>query len=296
MRQQIDLLRPSAVFASVVAHGSFQAAAKTLDMPAPVVSQLVSDLERRLGVSLLHRTARHLTLTEAGERFFETSQSMFEQFCEGVGLVAPRLVEAVGHLQIGRIDLLPQAARSRFLQRFRDQHPEVSLSFRDRLEASEAPKSEVDLRLEIASLDLSRQTARLLRETVGLAVGLPSLRLPSTSPAKLAQMTWICLDPSPFNASFRRVDTGEIRRLHPVAKIVTDSAGFAIELAMEGVGVALLPDYMVDEALNSGHLVNLLPGWETNRKGLFALPSPSPESIELTRRAAQLMWDTLSVV
>jgi len=88
------------IFAAVVEKGSFTAAAEALSISKPVVSKQISQLERHLGVQLLHRTTRRLHLTEAGEVFARYSQKIVEEALEAERSVMPLQNEPQGKLRI----------------------------------------------------------------------------------------------------------------------------------------------------------------------------------------------------
>jgi DNA-binding transcriptional LysR family regulator len=87
--QMLDNLRSMAVFAGVVERGSFSAAARDLGITTSAVSQQVRSLEQDMGVVLLHRSTRKLSLTEAGHAFFQSCQEMVEPLnAAGFGLMS----------------------------------------------------------------------------------------------------------------------------------------------------------------------------------------------------------------
>ncbi|WP_439150854.1 LysR family transcriptional regulator [Sulfitobacter sp.] len=86
----LDLLRPVAVFQAVVAQGSFRAAADSLGLSPPYVSQMISDLEARLGRQLLYRSTRKIALTEAGEAFLPPCRRNNRRLPKRAGQHEPR--------------------------------------------------------------------------------------------------------------------------------------------------------------------------------------------------------------
>lgn len=80
----LDILRPSMVFAIVAQEGSFSAAAKRLNLSAPYISQMIADLELRLGCQLIYRSTRKLSLSSDGERYLETAQQIADAIDVGV--------------------------------------------------------------------------------------------------------------------------------------------------------------------------------------------------------------------
>jgi DNA-binding transcriptional LysR family regulator len=96
----LDNLRSMAVFASVVERGSFSAAARDLGITTSAVSQQVRSLEHEMGVVLLHRSTRKLSLTEAGHAFFQSCQEMVEAAQRGRIRINELRDELIGDLRI----------------------------------------------------------------------------------------------------------------------------------------------------------------------------------------------------
>ena len=96
----LDNLRGMAVFASVVGHGSFSGSARELGITTSAVSQQIRSLENDLGVTLLHRSTRKLSLTEAGESFYEAAKDVVSAAEQGRIKVNQLRDELAGSLRV----------------------------------------------------------------------------------------------------------------------------------------------------------------------------------------------------
>ena len=157
-------LNDTLIFAKVVEHGSFIAAAKVLRLPKTTVSRKVQDLEARLGAQLLHRTTRKLGLTEAGNVYFEHSQRIARELDEAE--------HAVGQLQGGPRGWLRVTAPysvgitwiTPLLGEFHSRHPEVRVEIVLTNESLDIISSEIDVALRIGNLPDSNLAARRLAQ------------------------------------------------------------------------------------------------------------------------------------
>ena len=96
----LDLLRPTVTFALVVETGSFKGAAERLGLSPPYVSQMISDLEARLGRQLLYRSTRRLALTAEGEAFLPHARTLSDAFARGLDIVRDAKRGLTGRLRV----------------------------------------------------------------------------------------------------------------------------------------------------------------------------------------------------
>lgn len=142
----INLLKKMAIFTNLVETGSFKATAQKLDMAPSVVSKSISDLERALGVELLHRSTRSLRLSQAGERFIQSCTEMLDTAESGVATISGRTNELTGKLSITVPTIMVNQRFAHFLMQFRQKFPKI-----------------------ILNIDVSDDTRNLFREPIDLA-------------------------------------------------------------------------------------------------------------------------------
>lgn len=99
------------VFVQAATHGSLSAAGRVMDMSPAMATKHMDALEARLGVKLLHRTTRKLTLTDAGTEFLESCRSILQELDEAEAEVSVQRTEAVGRLRMN----LPHSFGTRFI-------------------------------------------------------------------------------------------------------------------------------------------------------------------------------------
>jgi len=259
------LLNEIAVFAQVVESGSFTRAAGALGLSKAAVSDQVSRLEAQLGAQLLQRTTRTLSLTEAGEACYRHARRMREE-AEAAALAATeRHSEPVGLLRVASpqaftdLHLVPVASR------FLAAHPRLSLEF------SEAPAhvdligERFDMAVRIGELPDSGLVARRLATSRALLVAAPHYVAGKggfEAPDELTRAEALHVLPLQPGDVWRLMGPdGAVHPVHMPVRLAADSAAVVRAAALEGLGLSLLPDWMVGPDLASGALVQVLPGW-----------------------------------
>ena len=182
------MLDDVSVFVKVVDHGSFTEAAERLELSRSVISKYVSRLERRLGVRLLHRTTRRLSLTEAGETFYYQARSGLEQLDQAVALVSGLANQPVGMLRLnapmsfGVLHLAP------LLPKFMRQYPDVQVDMHLDDRIVDMVEAGYDLSIRVASLADSSLVARKLATVKHTIVASPDYLKREGYPATAADL------------------------------------------------------------------------------------------------------------
>jgi DNA-binding transcriptional LysR family regulator len=258
----MNQLQSMRVFVKVADLGSFVRAASTLELSTAVVTRHVADLEARLGTRLLNRTTRRLSLTESGTTYLERVRHILDDL-EGVEqMVVARNHEPVGTLRIvapvvfGLHSLAPVVQS--YAACYPDVRPDVTLADRH-----------VDLVEE--GFDVGIMVARQMRSasivTRRLTTGYMTV---CATPAYLAQhgtptrpedlLMHPCLSRPAEHGGDERVFTGpkgEVR-VRPTNAIAANNTEMLRQFALLGMGVAILPSYLIGRDLASGRLVPLL--------------------------------------
>lgn len=275
----IDELRAMAVFAKTVETGSFRAAAKALGLAPSVVSHHVARLEARLGVALLYRSTRRLSLTHDGEHLFASAQTMLAAAEHGLNAIVQRAVEPAGRLSLSVPAMLARDRLTADLAAFANAHRKIELSIRFSDRPHDVVREGIDLAIRIGDLaDSGLKSKRLfvLERTLVAAPALLAAVAQPAEPADLAGWDWIGLTMRPNSKTLINAD-GDIRRISFSPRVVVDSIEAVCQLAIAGVGLATPPASLVAEDLRTGRLVQPLPGWVPDALGVYALwPANAP--------------------
>ncbi|XXY46020.1 LysR family transcriptional regulator [Sorangium sp. So ce269] len=258
-------------FARVVERRSFTAAAAELGVSKSMVSTRVARLEERLGERLLVRTTRKLTVTDAGMNLYARCARVLEE--------AAAAVRGASDADRGRIRLNAPVSfaqmylaqpLSRFLRATPGAHVELVLN--DRL--VDLVEERVDLAIRITKLKDSSLVARQLATTALRVVGAPGYlerRGRPEQPGDLLRHD--CLRYAHLRVEDEWRFYGAAGRISvPVSGPLTASNGTALrEAAVAGIGLAVLPRFMVDEDLRAGRLVALLEAFAPRPMGIYAV-------------------------
>jgi DNA-binding transcriptional LysR family regulator len=260
----MDRLEGMEVFARVVEAESFSAAARDLGLSKSAVSKQVSRLEDRLGVRLLNRTTRRLSLTEAGAAFY--------QGCQRAVAEAEAAEQAITHLAAAPRGTLKVNAPMSFgvchltpaLSDFVARYPEltVDMALNDRM--VDLVEEGFDVGIRIAVLRDSSLIARRLAPLRRVLCAAPGYLAARGMPLALDDLyAHHCLLYSYQVAGdhWGFSGPGGERRLKVRGRLRVNNGDALLEAALAGLGIAFLPSFICGEALRAGRLVHLLPEW-----------------------------------
>src|SRR3546814_7442188 len=126
----MDRLLSMRVFERVVDEGGFAAAARALDMSAPVVTRLVADLEEHLGTRLLQRSTRSLSLTDAGQTYLNRVRNILQDIDEADAVTRSQTNELEGLLRVHSPPVLASYVLAPMLAEFRRRYPKIDIDVR----------------------------------------------------------------------------------------------------------------------------------------------------------------------
>lgn len=270
----VDIVVSMRVFTAVVDAGSFVGAADRLGLSRGMATRYVAGLEEHLGVRLLHRTTRKLSLTEAGVDYNERAIQVLEMISEAESSVAQEASTPRGTLRVSSSNAFGARhlglAIAEYLQRYPGVQVDVTLN--DRM--VDMVEEGFDVAIRVASkIDpglVSRKLARS-RLVVCASPGYLQKHGAPSVPEDLAQhqcLTYSYVS-SPNEWHFKK--EREERRIQVSGNLRGNSGDILRNAAVEGLGITLQPDFMIYEALREGTLVRILPDWETDDLAVFAV-------------------------
>lgn len=262
-------LQDMALFALVAETGSFTAAAQKAGLPKSSVSQRISQLEAHVGLRLLNRTTRKLSLTFAGEHYLVHCREMLDA-SERADLAIQRLRDnPSGRLRITSPAGIGATLLARMNAEFLAKYPEITLE----VFISDDVRDLVMEGFDVALRTGKPQDSSLIGRKIGLC---PRYLL--ASPAYLARHPALT---HPSQLVDHRVIVHrawsewllqrdrELYRCHLNQMHQTDNLLYARESALAGAGIMLLPAFLLDETLTQGALVNVLPEWTVTGNDLY---------------------------
>lgn len=267
----MERLQAERMFVKVVETGSFAAAARRLGASSGQASKLVSKLESDLGVKLLNRTTRALSLTEAGQAYADRMRAILESFDDLTTEVqnaatAPRgRIRLTAPLSFGTVRLAPVLAR------FAAEYPEISLEvhFNDRIvnlvEEGFDAAVRVGRAMDGALVGRRLGSARMI--TVA-GPGYLAIRGKPRTPADLVGHDCI-LDLN--NRDGWQWAYRDETRVTVSGRLIFSNASACLAAVEEGLGIAQMPDFVATEALAAGRVIEVMADWSDIQLGIHAL-------------------------
>lgn len=265
-----------AIFARVNEYRSFSAAADALGVSKATVSKAVARLEQRLGTTLFHRTSRRLTLTDSGRQLAERAAAILAEAeaaeeAAHEGASAPTgLIRVAAPMTFGRLHVAPAIAD------FLAAHPAIEIDLRLSDAKIDIVAEGIDIALRIAELPDSSLRARRIGPVRIHLVAAPAYlerRGRPRHPAELGEHACFAYTNVPRAWSFRGPG-GEEVSVRPQGPLSGDSGEAMLPALRAGLGIAILPDFIVGPDLASGALESILEEWVSVRPALHLLTPP----------------------
>lgn len=267
------------MFVAVAEAGSFTGAAQTLGLTKAVVSFNIKLLEQELGVSLLIRSTRRVSTTDAGERFYHRCLQLLQD--------AERALEDVRSDHAGLSGLLRITTTPEYgarvivpvLADFAAKHSQLRIQHVSSSKNDDLITGRFDVAIRLGHLDDSSHHASLIDQFDILAVAAPRYlnALDAASIQDLTQLAsaeWIAHSrlstPLSWQITTPEGENVLLSASNP-ARVMADSASSLLAFALAGAGIAILPAWLVKDEIARGTLIHLLPDYLFPRQGIYAL-------------------------
>ena len=272
-------------FIRVVEAGSITGAADRLGVAKSAVSRRLKELEGHLGVELFHRTTRRMNLTETGRAYYHQSVRILEDVLEAELSTSQAHGTLKGCLKIALPASFGLMHMGPAINEFLQEHPEIEfdLDFNDR--EVDLIQEGFDLAIRIANLPDSSLIARRLAPIHTVICASPGYLEKIGNPQSLDELSnHRCLVYSLLHdfEHWQLTDAkGEVikTKIHPYLKSTTGE--FIRDAAVEGVGIGLMPSFIVYKEIESGALVPLLTEYKTPQIDAYAI---YPQTRHLSQR------------
>jgi DNA-binding transcriptional LysR family regulator len=262
-------------FIAVADQRSFRAAALRLGVTPSALSHSMRQLEERLGVRLLHRTTRSVSVTDAGLRLLERLRPAIDQIAAALEELNRERSRPAGRLRIYAVHPAAAAVIAPVWQRFLSTYPEIHLE----LQLGEAPIDIVAKGFDAGIGTQDRAAADMIAVRVMgpmkmAVIGAPSYfarrRAPRT-PGDLAGHRCVQYrrgaDGAVFEWPFER--NGKSKKISVDGQVMVNDPDLAVRAAVDGLGIAYTIEALAEPFLRSGQLVRVLEDWSPSFEGLF---------------------------
>ena len=271
-------MRPAdemSIFVEVVNGGSFSAAAEALRVTPSAVSKNIARLEDRLGVRLLHRTTRQLSVTEEGEAFYQRCRRILSDIEEAEAEVSSARVEPRGTLRVNSVIHFGLHHLTPMMPDFLARYPQldIQLTLDDRI--VDIVEQGFDVAIRAGFLEDSNLVARRLGGNHRVVVAAPSYLAkhgePKTPDALSGHNCLLYSQLDYLNHwEFPRAD-GSLQVIEAKGNFSANTGEALREAALAGIGVARLATFSIGESLRAGALRHLLPEYTQDGGNVYAV-------------------------
>jgi DNA-binding transcriptional LysR family regulator len=270
------LLSGVTILMAVVEAGSMARAAEALGLTSSGVGRAIARLEARVGVRLLERTTRTMTLTDEGRRFYEEVGPHLDGIEQAAMTAAGAAGTVRGRLRINVDPFFSRIVLATQVATFLDRHPEVRLELIMRDHVGDLVADGFDLALRFGEPPGGSLIARKLIETRILTVASPSYIARHGRPLHPSEVAHLpCIDfydaanARPFDWEFQK--GREVLAVNPSSRLMVSDVGAMLSACEAGVGIAQIMQLGSKHLVAEGKLVELFPDWPSEMFPLYAL-------------------------
>lgn len=282
----IDDYRGLAVFVAVAEAGSFSEAGRRLKLSTSVISHHVSNLEEKLGVPLLFRSTRSLSLTSEGKAILVEARKMVNAGQAALDTLAEDSEQPVGSLRISVPAFGERNTIHKMIWDFTVAHPMVAVSLQSKGEQIDLIKDGFDMAIRLGNLRDSAMMSKKLGEFQRAIVASPKYLKELSEPVtidNLSECDFISVAMLGDEFTLHNNDKQVVIKPDNI-RIEVDSAMAAKSAIFAGLGMRALPLNEIQTELASGELVRILPDWQSAATNIYAVwPDLGPQK-KLTRR------------
>ena len=259
-------LNDIAVFVKVAQYGAFSRAARSLGMPVSTVSRKVTSLEEQLGVTLIQRTTRKLSLTAQGQAYYARCSEPLAHLLDAEQALTQTQRKPEGLLKISVPVIFGQEAFYEFVSSFLKAYPDIQIDLFVTNLFLDLVAENIDLGIRFGELKDSSIVAQRLGKSVRYLAAAPDYlkgRAPPSKPEDLKDHDCVLLNGRNGEAEWHLVSgrkSIDIRVSGPVSSRDFDAVS---AFTHRGHGIGLLPSTYCDEEFRKGDLIRLLPDWSS---------------------------------
>jgi DNA-binding transcriptional LysR family regulator len=264
-----------AVFAKVVESASFAAAARHFDISPAMVTKHVRKLEERLGVRLLNRTTRRVSVTEVGQNYYERCLRILSEVEDAERAAsdlqaAPRgLLRVTTSVSFGSHQLAPAIAD------YLIAYPDVSVDLILQHNYVDLVEERIDLAIRLGQLSDSSLIAKKLYAVEMVLCASPGYLAANGTPQQPRDLVkhncLIYTYAAPRAWTFTDQKTGKADVIRISGRLLANSGDALLAFALKDTGIVLAPDYLVADELGAGRLIRLLPAYTTRELPVYAV-------------------------
>ncbi|SNS60897.1 LysR family transcriptional regulator [Tropicimonas sediminicola] len=260
----MDQLLAMRSFARVAQTGSFQEAAKLEGLAQGTISKRIAALETHLGVQLLRRNARQVTLTTLGETYLENCQRVLRDLDAGEAQLQADAGTPAGNIRLSMSPVLSRIVIAPLLVEFLREYPRIEVVSFLTEQHLDIVGEAIDVAIRASHLQDSTLIASRLSSNPLTLVAAPGYLegAPGISePEDLASHNCLTFGRMKASQTWRFTRGRTVRDIPVSGNLTADQGDTLVEFAVAGAGVVLMPEWVMDRHIANGELVRLLPEW-----------------------------------
>ena len=285
-----------ACFVAVADSGGFTAAASALGLSKASVSKAVSRLEASLGITLLHRSSRSVTVSTAGAGLLEEARAMVAAATAATEAAHGDRFDLAGPIRLAAPMSFGIKVLGAPLAAFMAEHPAVEIELTLSDARHELIAEGFDLALRVASLDDSSLLARTIAPIPTSVIASPAYLDRHGTPRHPLELAGHRLAGYGHREKARPLRfhrEGEEATIVPAGPLFTNNGDVIVPMLVAGGGIAVLPHFIIDAELRAGTLVPILTDWSLPQAYLHLLSPPSRLRPARVRALSDYLADTL---
>lgn len=262
------------VFSKVVDAGSFTRGALWLGLPKSTVSRKVTNLEERLGVRLLHRTTRHLQLTEIGRFYYERCLQIIQDAEEAELAVTQLQQTPIGYLRLTAPVDFALTFLGSMLANFLKRYPDVTIDMEATDRLVDLVREGFDIGIRIGKFPDSSLIARQLTQAnFNIYASNEYLQKAGRpkQPHELAQHSVIHFPPEQAGKAIKLSKNNKTVEVPITTRLTVNSLTVARDAALDGLGIAILPEFVCAQKVKEKKLKVLLADWALPSSPIYAV-------------------------
>lgn len=273
------------LFRLVVENGSYTATSRKTMIPVATITRRIQALEESLNLRLLNRHARKLSLTEAGERFYNECSPLLNRLTTAAEEISDECRGAAGRIRINSPSNLTKRMMMPMFNAFMKQYPDINIELTTSNHADQLDPTEWDVIFRVGPQRDSSLIARKISSVADILVASPEYLKHHPAPKHAEQLHQHSLvKGAPLIKWQLSNNSGETVINNDQGRFQANTLNVVRSACSDGLGITLMPDVMIKEFIDDGSLIRVLEDWSANPRDIYMLYNHKdhlPEKVRL---------------
>jgi len=260
------------LFRMIVENGNFTAASRKTHVPIATLTRRIQALEEYLSIRLLNRHARKLSLTEAGQKFYEECSPLLQQLINTTEHISEESRGAAGKIRIAAPSNITKVMLQPMLNTFMAQHPAINIELFMSCQSEQLDPTDWDVIFRIGPQRDSTLITRRLSTVEDILVASPQYLAQNSAPKHAKDLhTHMLLKGNPLLRWHLTDSNGETVTISKRGRFEASQLNVVRKACCDNLGISLMPNVMLKEYIEQGQLVRILENWSANSREVYLL-------------------------